>query len=70
MPVTGMQKSYIANKDSSIVVDDLTSRLVNPSMAKVGIAYLYSDYRDQNAQTLLPILGTLLQQFLSVIPIV
>ena len=52
------------------MIDDLTSRLVKPSMAKVGIAYLYSDYRDQNAQTLLPILGTLLQQFLSVIPVV
>ena len=65
-----MQKSYIANKNSSIVIDDLTSRLVKPSMAKVGIAYLYSDYRDQNAQTLLPILGTLLQQFLFGIPIV
>ena len=64
-----MQKSYIANNDSSIVIDDLTSRLVKPSMAKVGIAYLYSDYRDQNAQTLLPILGTLLQQFLSMIPV-
>ena len=33
-------------------------------MAKAGIAYLYSDYRDQKAQTLVPILGTLLQQFL------
>ena len=33
-------------------------------MAKVGIAYLYSDYRDQKAQTLISILGSLLQQFL------
>ena len=64
-----MQKSYIANKDSSIVIDDLASHLVKPSMAKVGVAYLYSDYRDQNAQTLLPILGTFLQQFLFGIPV-
>ena len=33
-------------------------------MAKIGIAYLYSDYRDQKAQTFVPILGTLLQQLL------
>ena len=68
--MTSMQKSYIANKDSSIVIDDLTSRHMKPSMAKVGIAYLYSDYRDQDAQTLLPILGTILRQFLSGIPAV
>ena len=56
----------IANRDnSSTVIDDLISHVVTPSTGKIGIAYLYADYRDQKAQTQVPILGTLLQQFLS-----
>ena len=47
------------------MIDELNYRVVRPSSAKVAIAYLYCDYRDQKAQTLVPILGTLLQQFLS-----
>ena len=35
----------------------------------VRVAYLYSDYRDQNSQTLIHILGTFLQQFLQGISI-
>ena len=46
------------------MIDDLTSRLIEPAMARVGIAYLYADYRDQTAQTIVHILGSLLQQFL------
>ena len=46
------------------MIDDLISRVVEPSKGKIGIAYLYSDYRDQKAQNLVSILGTLVQQFL------
>ena len=59
-------------RHSSIVIDDLISRFTKPRKIKVAIAYLYSDYRDQNAQTVIHILGALLQQFIwskSILPL-
>ena len=43
---------------SSVVIDDLRSRCPN-------VACLYADYKDQNNQTLVNILGTFLRQFLA-----
>lgn len=45
------------------MIDDLNSRLFKPS--KIAIACLYCDYRDQDSQTFVHILGCLLRQFLS-----
>ena len=45
------------------MVDNL-SCLIESSEEKVGVAYLYADYQDQEAQTLAHILGSLLKQFL------
>ena len=45
---------------SSVVVDNLRSLRHN-----IGVACLYCDYKDQNNQTLVHILGTFLRQFLT-----
>ena len=49
---------------SSVVIDDLYSRFhgVDPD---IGIACLYADYKDQDNQTLVHILGSSLRQFLT-----
>ena len=52
---------------SSIVIDDLYARLNEQS--HVGIACLYADYKDQSNQTLVPILGSFLRQFLTSAPV-
>ena len=44
---------------SSIVIDDLNARF--PSL---GVAWLYSDYRNESDQTLVNILGSFIHQFL------
>ena len=50
---------------SSVVIDDLYSRFhTDPN---IGIACLYADYKDQNNQTLVHILGCFLHQFLTAV---
>ena len=48
---------------SSVVIDDLFTQLNDHS--HIGIACLYADYKDQNNQTLVHILGSFLHQFLT-----
>ena len=52
---------YLSN--SSIVIDDLCSHSY-PHL-NIGVACMYADYKDQNNQTLVHILGSLLHQFLT-----
>jgi len=50
---------------SSVVIDDLITR-----HGEENVAYIYCDYRDQKNQTVVNILGSLLQQLLIVAPFV
>ena len=50
---------------SSVVIDDLKTR-----HGEENVAYIYCDYRDQNNQTAVNILGSLLQQLLFTAPLV
>ena len=51
---------------SSAVIDNLYSQLhKHPG---IGVSCLYADYKDQNNQTLVHILGSFLRQFLTTVP--
>ncbi|KAK2789306.1 hypothetical protein FQN53_002148 [Emmonsiellopsis sp. PD_33] len=54
----GAGKTFI----SSLVIDKLEERIGSDS--KIGLAYMYFDYTDENEQTTENVLGTLIQQLL------
>lgn len=53
--------------NSSLVIDKL-KKSVMATGSKIGLAYLYCDYRDQKGQTVENILGALLKQLLRLLP--
>lgn len=53
--------------NSSLVIDELEHRVAT-SGTRIGIAYVYFDYRDQERQTVENVLGSILKQLLSFLP--
>lgn len=53
---------------SSLVIDELALRS-RKAGAKVGLAYVYCDYRDQAQQTAKNIVGGILKQLFAALPL-
>lgn len=49
----------------SLVIDELSEQLNQPSDIKIGLAYVYCDYRDQQEQTTMNLVGAMLKQLLA-----
>lgn len=65
------QNNYFVSRENQLVImpaDSLKSSLVIDELAtigsKIGLAYVYCDYRDQKGQTVVSILGAVLKQLL------
>jgi hypothetical protein len=51
--------------DSSLVIDELGTRITKSPERRACVAYLYCDYRDEKNQTAINMIGALLKQVLS-----
>ena len=53
--------------DSSLVIGQLEERLA-ATKSRIGLAYVYCDYRDQKEQSIENILGAILKQLIGLLP--